>query len=92
MKTTVDTIGTVVFAIIALACVVVMFAAACVLWPFERLNNRGWLGPITVGALIVWLAVSLAGCATAPTSAPSRDPRNPDIWRPTAPAVYPLPR
>lgn len=36
-------------------------------------------------------ALLFAGCTSAPSQAP-RDPRDPDVWRPTAPAVYPLPR
>lgn len=36
----------------------------------------------------------LASCASAPApeAAPARDARDPDIWRPTAPARYPEPR
>lgn len=35
--------------------------------------------------LILLLVAALAGCASRV------DPRDPEIWRPTTPAVYPLP-
>ena len=44
------------------------------------------------GCLILAAVAALlfAGCAT-PAPAP-RDQRDPEVWRPTTPAVYPLPR
>lgn len=36
-------------------------------------------------------ALLFAGCASTPSPAP-RDQRDPEVWRPTTPAVYPLPR
>jgi hypothetical protein len=63
-------------------------ALVLVLWAVETLQSARWLGPLICGAAIAYALVTAAGCA----SPMPRDPRDPDVWRPTTPAVYPLPR
>lgn len=63
------------------------FAAVLAL---EWLHEHRVLGPIACAGMIAAVVLHFTGCASAPRH--SSDPRNPDVWRPSAPAVYPLPR
>jgi hypothetical protein len=42
-------------------------------------------------AALAAITLALGACST-PSAPPTRDPRDPEVWRPTTPAVYPLPR
>lgn len=85
------TLGDVALGIIALVAVLVIIVAYLVVSAADKLQKTRWLGPIIVGTALAFAAMSFTGC-TNPAQQPARDPRDPDVWRPTVPAVYPEPR
>jgi hypothetical protein len=64
---------------------VLIIGALCLL---EWLHSRRLLGGIAFGLLLAAVVMHFSGCTTPPV----RDPRDPEIWHPTSPAYYPLPR
>lgn len=83
-----DELGEIATTAFCLVCLVLFLALVGIVLAIDGLNKARWLGPIVAGALAALALVSLVGCS----SAPKLDPRDPLIWRPTTPAVYPLPR
>ena len=75
-----------VFGLLALllAAVVVSLAYSLCEW----LQIQRVLGPVAFAVMVVVVLLHFTGCSTAP----ARDPRDPEVWHPTAPARYPLPR
>lgn len=84
----VDQIGQTAGGLISLVVVCFVFVAILVGECVAEAHKRRVLGPVCTGAIIAALFLVLVGCA----STPKLDPRDPDVWRPTAPAVYPEPR
>lgn len=75
---------------------VALVIAALLVWAIsealEWLQEQRFLGPITFAVMVAVVLLHLVGCASTPTPTRTGDPRDPEIWKPTAPAVYPLPR
>jgi hypothetical protein len=86
-ETLVQSVGDVVVTVLFLAWFVAAATTGLIVLAIDAANDRRWLGPIALGLLLGALLVQLTGCAS-----PARDPRDPEIWRPTTPAAYPLPR
>jgi hypothetical protein len=76
--------GLILAVLVALVCWGVSSAAG---WA----QKHGKLGPISFAALLAVVVLHFAGCSAAPIER-TADPRDPVIWRPAAPAHYPLPR
>ncbi len=72
-----------IFALLAAAVVVCLAFNLC-----EWLQKQRVLGPVAFAGIVVVVLLHFTGCSTAPV----RDPRDPEVWRPAAPANYPLPR
>lgn len=75
-----------VFSLVALLAAAVVVSLAFNLC--EWLQKQRVLGPAAFVVLVLVVVLHFTGCSTAPV----RDPRDPEIWRPSAPARYPLPR
>ena len=78
LRSVCDAIAVVLFVLAALAGLVYLAFVAFV----DGVIRHPWA--TLCGVLI---GVLLFGCA-----APAHDPRDPEIWRPTTPAAYPLPQ
>ena len=70
------------------AAVIAMLAVIVADEVIEWSHRNRFLGPITLGVLLALVALHFSGCANPPKA----DPRDPAIWRPTAPINYPVPK
>lgn len=85
-------LGDIVLAFIGLVSIALIISASALACVFDWLQERRFLGPATFGVMVAVVLLQLVGCASAPAPTRTGDPRDPEVWRPTAPAVYPLPR
>jgi apolipoprotein N-acyltransferase len=81
-------LGDLVLGLVGVVVIIAILAVAAVALALDWMQRQKLLGPIAFAVMVFAVLVHFTGCATPP----AHDPRDPEVWRPTAPARYPLPR